>query len=50
MEELTAKYFDPNCEWLAVECWDVADLVDLEIMANGELQRRGADDHARTIQ
>ena len=50
LESLMVKYYDPYCQWLPLEEWDSEDLVDLEIMANGELQRREGDDSARTIQ
>lgn len=41
MDALMRKYYNWDMdEWHPVETWEPEDLVDLEIMANGELQRR----------
>lgn len=41
IENIVWKYFDEeNIEWTPVAEWDVEDLVDLEVFANAELQRR----------
>lgn len=42
VEILITKYFDENTGWTAVSEWDAQDLVNLELFANAELQRRGA--------
>ena len=41
-ENLVWKYFDEDTGWTAVAEWDAQDLVNLELFANAELQRRGA--------
>jgi hypothetical protein len=40
LDELMDKYQDEFGFWLPISEWDADDLVDLEIIANGELQRR----------
>ena len=43
LEELMEKYWWTSSAWTPIEQWDAKDLVDLEIMVNGELQRREHD-------
>lgn len=43
LDELMEKYWMGD-SWMPVEHWEAHYLVDLEILANGELQRRGEED------
>lgn len=44
VEDLIDKYWEPDTGWVAVSRWAAEDLVNMEIFANSELQRRA---HAR---
>ena len=44
LEQMIDKYFDVDeMEFVPVEQWSGEDLASLEVMANGELQRRADD-------